>query len=176
MSQHAPSIDAQQLVVRAADVPTVSLSPTNRFRFPFAGRDDHPEMYLEQAGTGDGPPMHSHAWATWEMVLEGSVLFSIDGEESLLEAGDAIYTPPHAAHAYTVKSEHARILGLNGPGARLFQLQSRAEPLFAEPGPPNMEQLVGLADEAGVKVLGPPLAVRDLNVEEPRLDLRRTPE
>lgn len=147
-------------VTRHADALTVGLSPTNRFAFPFAERDgDHPEVYVESAGRGDGPPVHQHGWPTWELVLEGEVLFQVDGQDFLLGAGDAMYTPPGVAHAYMVKSDTARLVGINGAGGRLSRLQRRAEPLFAAGGPPDMRQVAAIAAEEGVTVMGPPLKV-----------------
>lgn len=147
-------------VTRAADAVSVGLSPTNRFAFPFAGHGDaHPEVYVEVAGRGDGPPVHSHGWPTWELVLQGEVLFHVDGVDHVLTAGDAMYTPPGVPHAYMVQSDTARLVGINGAGGRLIHLQQRAEPLFAAGGPPDMRRVAQIAAEEGVTVIGPPLAV-----------------
>lgn len=152
-------LPAKAFVARAADMKTVALSPTNRFRFPLSGHPGQPELYVEQAGRGDGPPLHRHPWATWELVLEGSVRFRIGDEEFVLGAGDCIYTPPGAAHGYVVESDRAYTIGLNQAPSRLENLQTRAEPLFAS-GPPDMAAVMKIAAEESVEVLGPPLGAR----------------
>ncbi len=144
-------------VVRGADAPTTSFSSQSRTVFPFAG-GAHPELFIEHAARGDSAPQHRHPWATWEYVLEGRVRFLADGVEHVLDAGDAIFTPPGVAHTYVVESERAIMVGLNGPETRFYDLQRRAAPIFRADGPPDMGAIMALAAEHQVEVLGPPLS------------------
>jgi len=51
---------------------------------------------------GVGAPTHTHPDGLEEiiMVLEGTAEFWVDGEHSILEAGDLIVLPPYAHHGF----------------------------------------------------------------------------
>ncbi len=51
---------------------------------------------------GIGAPTHTHPDGLEEiiMVLEGKAEFWVDGEHSILEAGDLIILPPHSHHGF----------------------------------------------------------------------------
>lgn len=144
-------------VLRRAEAPVVQLTPTDGYRFMTSGQAGQPEIFEEVGGRGDGPPLHRHPWASWELVLEGKVRFLIDGEQHELGPGDFVYTPRGASHCYRIESETARIVGINEAGGMLEKLQRAAAPLFHKPGPPDMQAIMRIATEHRVEVLGPPL-------------------
>jgi hypothetical protein len=76
------------------------------------------------------------------------------------EAGDFVYTPPNSVHSFLIESETARLVGFNHPSPRFAELQTRAAPLFGQPGGPDMEGIVKVAGEVGVELLGPPMEPR----------------
>ncbi|MCA9589231.1 MAG: cupin domain-containing protein [Myxococcales bacterium] len=156
---HGPTstLPTTPLVVRGAEAPTYTLTPGNSFSFLFADFAGQPEIYSEVGSRGDGPPMHRHPWGSLEVIIEGRVKFVIDGAEHVLEAGDLIFTPPNAAHAYMIDSDKARVLGINLAGTRFKELQEKASPLFQTGGPPDMGAIMRTASEVNVEVLGPPL-------------------
>lgn len=154
------SLPEQAILVRAGTAPAASLSPTDKTWFVFAGIEGQPEVFVNQGGRGDGTPLHRHPWATWEIVVEGQVRFVVNDEELVAQAGDFVYTPPNAPHAYVVESETARLIGFNHPARRFAELQSRAEELFRGPGGPDMPRLMQLAGEHDLEILGPPLTAR----------------
>jgi quercetin dioxygenase-like cupin family protein len=43
-------------------------------------------------------PVHQHVHEQLSMVQSGRLLFTVTGEQALLQAGDMILTPPHAPH------------------------------------------------------------------------------
>ena len=53
------------------------------------------------AKAGFSVPIHSHLHEQVSYVEEGQLLFTIEGQEFLLEAGMAITIPPHAKHGAT---------------------------------------------------------------------------
>jgi mannose-6-phosphate isomerase-like protein (cupin superfamily) len=156
----AAGLPSHLIVQRAGEGPSSSLSPTDRTRFLFADVPGQPEFIDAVGGRGDSAPLHRHPWATWELIIEGSVRFVVDDEEILLGAGDFIYTPPNAAHTFVVESERARMVGFNHPAPRFASLQRQAEEIFAAPGPPDMRRVAKLAAEHDVEVLGPPMTPR----------------
>lgn len=147
-------------VQHAADALVASVGKTNSTRFMFSGISGHPDFFEYTASRGDSPPLHSHPWASLELILEGRIRYVVDEEEFTAETGDFVYTPPNAAHTFVVESETARMVGYNHPSPRFAELQERAAPLFDEPGGPDMQRLGALADQIGIKLLGPPLEVR----------------
>ncbi|MEZ4266520.1 MAG: cupin domain-containing protein [Myxococcota bacterium] len=149
------------IVRRAGDAPSASLSPTDRTRFLFADVPGEPEFFDAIGGRGDSAPLHRHPWATWELIIEGKVRFSVDGEEVVAEAGDFVYTPPNAVHSFVLESASARMVGFNHPAPRFASLQRQAQALFAAEGGPDMKRIAQLAKEHGVDVLGPPMQPRD---------------
>ncbi|MDZ7733226.1 MAG: cupin domain-containing protein [Acidimicrobiia bacterium] len=145
------------LVQRPDEAPTYSMSPTEQMRFLFSGAVGQPEFYEERVARGDGPPLHRHAWATWEYLIEGELRVVIDDEELRVAAGDFFYTPPNATHTYVVESDTARIIGFNHPGGHFEDLNREVAPMFLEPGGPDMQAVVERAAAHGVEILGPPL-------------------
>ncbi len=152
------SLPTGPIVVRSGESPSYSLSPTDRYSFPFAGYLGQPEVFDAHLGKGDGTPMHRHPWGTWEIVVEGRVRFCVAGEEFVLGPGDFAYTPPNAPHAFVVDSDTARMIGINHPSGPFAELTRKAVPLFRAEGGPDMDAIAKLAAEHQVEVVGPPLA------------------
>ena len=83
----------------------------------------------------------------------------IDGVDHVVRAGDAVYTPAGAAHAYVVESDEAHIIGMGLSEGRFHRLQSHAAPLFSAEGGPDMGAVGALAASCDVELLGPPLGL-----------------
>ena len=66
--------------------------------------------------TGEGPPPHHHDWAEAYYVVSGAVEFHIEGEHSVVGAGDFAFTPAGAVHGFRGASdEPARMLVFDAP-------------------------------------------------------------
>jgi quercetin dioxygenase-like cupin family protein len=93
-------------------------------------------------------------------LLEGEVLFHVDGEEQRAGPGDTVAVPQGVPHAFIVVSETARFLVLNTPGTHDRFFRDGGEPAtdrdFAAAPPPNLERTMAAAQEHGVRFLGPP--------------------
>jgi len=152
------NLPAKPIVQHAADAERIPFSPTNDFRPIFAGAPGLPDFFEERAARGDGPPLHRHPWAAWELVVEGTIRAVIAEQEFRLGPSDSVYVPPGAPHAYIVESDHARVVGVNLSDGRFPSLQRQAAPLMTAPGGPDMQRIMDLAKAHGVEVLGPPLA------------------
>src|ERR1700710_2049825 len=61
-------------------------------------------------------------------VLEGELLFHVDGEERRLRAGETVAIRRGAPHAFLVISETARFLVLNAPGGHDRFFRDGGEP------------------------------------------------
>jgi len=108
---------------------------------------------------GDGPPAHLHSDVdeSW-YVLEGTLRFRLGDEMSPAPAGTFVFVPRGVPHVFqNVGDEPARILvlftpsGMEGFFDRFAQLE----------GPIDPSVFGRLGSEAGMKVVGPPLALSD---------------
>lgn len=93
-------------------------------------------------------------------VLEGELLFHLDGEEHRAGVGETVSIRRGVPHAFTAVSETARFLYINTPGThdRLFReggfpATSRD---FANAPPPDHERTLAAAKNVGTEFLGPP--------------------
>ncbi|HEY7258530.1 MAG TPA: cupin domain-containing protein [Gaiellales bacterium] len=107
---------------------------------------------------GEGPPMHVHAGEdeAW-YVIAGDLRFSLDGELHPATAGSFVFVPRGAPHCFqNVGTEPARLLVLFTPSGmeRFFE---RFATLPAGRVDPESFRTAGA--EAGMDVVGPPLAV-----------------
>jgi quercetin dioxygenase-like cupin family protein len=93
-------------------------------------------------------------------VLEGTILFHVDGEEHPAQAGETVAVRRGVPHAFVVTSETARFLVMNTPGGQDRFFRDGGEPAlsrdFASAPPPNHERTAQAAHAHGVDMLGPP--------------------
>jgi len=107
---------------------------------------------------GEGPPMHVHAHEdeSW-YVLEGELRFSLDGELAAAPTGTFVFVRRGTPHCFqNVGDAPARILVLFTPSGmeRFFE---RFATLPSGRFDPESFRTAGR--EAGMDVVGPPLAV-----------------
>ncbi|MEA2431335.1 MAG: hypothetical protein QOF65_116 [Thermoleophilaceae bacterium] len=93
-------------------------------------------------------------------VLEGELLFHVDGDEQAAGPGDTVAVRQGVPHAFMVVSETARFLVQNTPGThdRFFRdggVPANERDLSAAP-PPDLERTMASAERHGVRFLGPP--------------------
>jgi quercetin dioxygenase-like cupin family protein len=93
-------------------------------------------------------------------VLEGELLFHVDGREHRARAGDTVAIRRGVPHAFMICSPTARFLVMNTPGTQERFFRAGGEPAatrdFAAAPPPNHERTMAAAEGYGVKFLGPP--------------------
>jgi quercetin dioxygenase-like cupin family protein len=93
-------------------------------------------------------------------VLEGELLFHIDGEERSAPAGETVAIRRGVPHAFMAVSEIARFLVLNTPGTHDRFFRDGGFPAtdrdFASAPPPNLARTKAAAERHGVELLGPP--------------------
>jgi len=148
----------QAQVQRAEASEHIAFSPTSSFRILFEGGSGLPDFFEEHSQRGDSPPVHSHPWPSWELVIEGQLRVQMGDQIFEAGPGDMIYVPPHIPHSYIVESEQARTVGINLSDGRFPSLQRKAAPLMTAPEGPDFSEISALAQAHGVEVLGPPLA------------------
>lgn len=106
-----------------------------------------------------GPPLHRHSREDELFhVLEGELVFQLDGVRHIVGPGGTVYSPRGVVHAYqNFTASNARLLIATMPGAFgvMFEEMSAATPAG---GMPTMEVLEALHRKYGITTMGPPLA------------------
>ena len=93
-------------------------------------------------------------------LLEGELLFHVDGEEHRAQAGQTFAIRRGVPHAFLVTSKTARFLVLNTPGGHDRFFRDGGEPAptrdFAAAPEPDHARTLAAAHAHGVTFLGPP--------------------
>ena len=93
-------------------------------------------------------------------VLEGEMLFHVDGEEHGARAGQTVAIRRGVPHAFLVTSATARFLVFNTPGGHDRFFRAGGEPAssrdFASAPEPDHARTMAAAQAHGVVFLGPP--------------------
>lgn len=119
-------------------------------------------MFESVAAPGEGPPMHVHANEDEVLyVLAGKLRFKLRDEVRDVAAGGFAFIPRGLEHTWqSVGSKPARLLVTFAPASPGMERFFFA---FAElpDGAPFQEEFARLGSEAGMDVVGPPLAQSD---------------
>lgn len=106
-----------------------------------------------------GPPLHRHTREDeWFYILDGEITAEIDGQRTVLHAGDSAFAPRGTEHAFQNFGDGAaQMLVVLTPGGfyRFFEALSFLNRGLAAPDLARTEQL---ANEYGLELLGPPLS------------------
>lgn len=126
-----------------------------------AGRDtrDQFAFFHLDAPPMSGPLLHQHTRED-EMfyVLEGELVFEVDGKRFLAKTGTTVFAPRNTVHAcQNFTNAHARLLIVVTPAGvdRLFEEMSAATPVGSLP---DMAFLAGVLEKHGLRAIGPPLS------------------
>lgn len=98
------------------------------------------------------------------LVLDGQVVFDLDGHRQLAGPGTSVYMPRGVPHTFRVHSQVARLLGIMPPGAfeQLFRELNIpvAERTLPTPGSVPFDVHAVMAEQIrlGTEVIGPPMA------------------
>jgi mannose-6-phosphate isomerase-like protein (cupin superfamily) len=105
-----------------------------------------------------GPPRHVHTREDELFyVLEGELVFELDGERHTVGVGDTVYLRRGVVHAYqNFTTSDARLLIATTPGgfSEFFVELSAAAPLG---GLPALDRVDAIGAKYGMTMLGPPM-------------------
>jgi quercetin dioxygenase-like cupin family protein len=106
-----------------------------------------------------GPPLHRHSREDeWFYVLDGEITAEIDGQRTVLHAGDSAFASRGTGHAFQNFGDAAvQMLVMVTPGGfyRFFEELSSLNRGLPAPDLARTEQLM---KDYGMELLGPPLA------------------
>jgi quercetin dioxygenase-like cupin family protein len=129
-------------------------------KLPGEWSDDALSLVEVASTRGRATGLHTDPSHETFYVLEGELLFHVDGEEHLAPAGQTVAIRRGVPHAFLIVSETARFLVMNTPGTQERFFRAGGEPAldrdFATAPPPNLERTMAAAKEHGVELLGPP--------------------
>ncbi len=112
------------------------------------------------APRGRATPLHIDPSDEAFYVLEGEMLFHIDGVERSAGPGDTLAVRKGVPHAFTVTSEMARFLVVNTPGTHDRYFRDGGEPAldgdFDNAPAPDYARIEASNQKHGVEMLGPP--------------------
>lgn len=101
---------------------------------------------------GVGIPMHVHTNEDEVFrILEGEMEFTVEGNTSILKAGDTIFLPRQVPHSF-------RVVGEQNAKSIITIIPSGIEEMFVQlselpPGPPDMEKVLNICGSFGISFL-----------------------
>ena len=113
---------------------------------------------------GAGAPPNHHAGETEAFyVLDGEIMFVIDGTEHLAGPGTHVPIPDGAVHEFKAVGEHpARVLILNAPGqmhdaffTAIGTVLPDDQTELPDPTQPDIAAVLKVAGEVGMTIVGP---------------------
>ena len=82
-------------------IPLSDLSLSHRAaQFEGGKYDTTISFFVTRHGAGEGPSPHRHPYAETFIVQEGAGVFTVDGDEIPVDAGNVVVVPAGAAHSF----------------------------------------------------------------------------
>jgi len=129
-------------------------------KLPGEWSDDALSLVEVTSTQGRATGLHTDPSHETFYILDGELLFHVDGAEHHAPAGTTVAIRRGVPHAFLVVSETARFLVMNTPGTQERFFRAGGEPAldrdFASAPPPNLERTMAAAREYGIEFLGPP--------------------
>jgi quercetin dioxygenase-like cupin family protein len=114
-------------------------------------------IFEDSTQPGSGPPLHRHGVDDEHFyVVEGSVKFSLNGNESIHHAGDFVNAPRGSVHTYcNVGTGPLRMLVFCSPGG--LEVPFRKVDRLSREGPLDIAAVEAAFAEFDLRFVGPPL-------------------
>jgi quercetin dioxygenase-like cupin family protein len=118
-------------------------------------------LFEDRMEQGKMTPLHIHPESDETMyVLEGEILFHMDGDEHRVGTGGLAVAPRGVPHAFLVVSEVARMLCLHTPGCCQAFYRDASEPISSGDDGSGLVDFARVHSSAvkngGIEILGPP--------------------
>lgn len=129
-------------------------------KVPGEWNDDALSLVEVTSTEGRATGLHTDPSDETFYILEGALLFHVDGDEHRAQAGETVAIRRGVAHAFLVVSHTARFLVMNTPGTQDRFFRAGGEPAlnrdFATAPPADLERTMAAAQKYGITFLGPP--------------------
>jgi quercetin dioxygenase-like cupin family protein len=108
------------------------------------------QITLQSGAEGMGPPPHSHDWDESFYVTQGQIQFTCAGQTTMCFAGTFVHVPAGTVHAFSYGPGGGEMLEITGAGSKAVQMFSALDREIP-PGPPDVQKVLQVAGEYGVK-------------------------
>jgi quercetin dioxygenase-like cupin family protein len=108
------------------------------------------QITLQSGVEGMGPPPHSHDWDESFYVTQGQIQFTCAGQTTMCFAGTFVHVPAGTVHAFSYGPGGGEMLEITGAGSKAVQMFSALDREIP-PGPPDVQKVLQVAGEYGVK-------------------------
>lgn len=106
-----------------------------------------------------GPPLHRHSREDeWFYVIDGELVFEVDGQRFNAGAGASAFAPRGSVHTFqNFRDEAARLLVMVSPAGleRFFEDLTAMNKGVSQP---DLARVAQMAQSYGIEILGPPLS------------------
>ncbi len=158
-------------IPNAGETPTLSVAPREgealwfngalqNIKVPGEWSDDAFSLVEVESTEGRATGLHTDPSHETFYILEGELLFHVDGEEVRAQAGQTMAIRRGVPHAFLIVSERARFLVMNTPGGHDRFFRAGGEPASSRDLPaapqPDHARTMAAAEAHGVAFLGPP--------------------
>ena len=111
-------------------------------------------VMMEETPPGGGPPLHVHSREDeLFLVIEGRIQYFAEGQWTEVGAGGVVFLPRGAAHTYrNVGDTSSRHWIITTPSG-FEKFFARCADEFARQGGPDMQRIVEIHHEHGIKLL-----------------------
>ncbi len=129
-------------------------------KLPGEWSDDALSLVEVSSTAGRATGLHTDPSHETFYVLEGELLFHVDGVEHAAGAGDTVSVRKGTPHAFVATSELAKFIVLNTPGTQDGFFRDGGEPAthqdFESAPAPDRERMDASCRKHGIEMLGPP--------------------
>ena len=129
-------------------------------KLPGAWSGDAISIVEVTARAGRATGMHTDPSHESFYILDGELLFHVDGSELRASTGDTVAIRRGVPHAFLIVSPLARFLVMNAPGTQDSFFRAGGIPAEHRDHdaalPPDMQRTAAAAAQHGIELLGPP--------------------
>ncbi len=96
--------------IKRAETPLTPMGPCGKYYIAHGENVMIVAVEFADCPTDEPIPLHSHPHEQITYVVEGEMIFYLDGEPHRMQAGDMIVTPPNVPHTIRMVSPRLRVV------------------------------------------------------------------